>query len=61
MVQLLYRNARQMKKIVEATYTSSNLKASFGDQTLPVLEGHKFCDLSDVSTQLKYGSQYSHA
>lgn len=50
-----------MKKIVEATYTSSNLKASFGDQTLPVLEGHKFCDLSDVSTQLKYGSQYSHA
>ncbi|KAF1362208.1 GPI ethanolamine phosphate transferas-like protein 2 [Lizonia empirigonia] len=35
-VQLLYRNARQMKRIVEATYTSPSLKASFGDQALPI-------------------------
>ncbi|XPS76453.1 major facilitator super transporter protein [Ascochyta lentis] len=48
-IQLLYRNARQMKRIVEATYTSASLKASFGDQALPVEQGDKHCDLPDTT------------
>lgn len=48
-VQLLYRNARQMKRIVEATYTNPSLKTSFGDQALPVSEGQTHCDLAGVS------------
>ncbi|UPX12553.1 major facilitator super transporter protein [Ascochyta rabiei] len=48
-IQLLYRNARQMKRIVEATYTSPSLKESFEDEALPVKEGQERCDQPDMT------------
>ncbi|KAF2630219.1 alkaline phosphatase-like protein [Macroventuria anomochaeta] len=47
-IQLLYRNAKQIKHIVEATYTSQ----SFDDQALAPGHGLSDCDYSDSGEKL---------